>query len=104
MEPFCIMLHSAVHNIGIVKLCADDISIVLQSWFNLPAVHKIFQVAEEVAGLTLKAPKCVLVPLSAPLSPRLIEVLRDFLRARVAPWAQFAISSSAEYLGIWLGP
>eukprot|EP00973_Karenia_brevis_P080840 11214995-Karenia_brevis.AAC.1 len=93
-----------MHNKGIVELCADDIAIVFQSWFDFPLVQDIFALARKVAGLSLKPRKCILVPLSAPLSPHLIEVLRDFMRSSVPEWAEFNIAASAEYLGIWLGP
>eukprot|EP00973_Karenia_brevis_P088739 12307321-Karenia_brevis.AAC.1 len=104
MEPFCCMFTTALNSAGIIQLCADDIAIVFQSWFDFPIVYNIFELADLIAGLKLKPRKCVLVPLAAPLSPHLIEVLRDFMRARVPKWAEFNIAASAEYLGIWLGP
>ena len=67
IEPFCIMLNSAVNKRGIVELCADDIAIVLQSWFDLPSVHKVFEFARKAANLHLKSRKCFLVPVSARL-------------------------------------
>eukprot|EP00973_Karenia_brevis_P019080 2616097-Karenia_brevis.AAC.1 len=104
IEPFCILLNNTVHNQGIVELCADDIAIVLQSWLQLHAVHIIFQYAERCAGLKLKLRKCFLIPLAAPLSAHTIEIMRDYIRTRIPDWISFRITSSAEYLGIFLGP
>eukprot|EP00973_Karenia_brevis_P045328 6278287-Karenia_brevis.AAC.1 len=104
VEPFCILLNSAVNNRGIVELCADDIAIVLQSWFDLPSVYKVFEYARRAANLHLKPRKCFLIPLSAPLTANLLEILKDFLRASIPNWIEFSISSHALYLGIWLGP
>ena len=104
IEPFCIMLNSAVSNRGIVELCADDIAIVLQSWFDLPAVYKVFQLAGQAANLHLKPRKCFLIPLASRLTASVIEILKDFLRARIPFWLDFSSSSRALYLGIWLWP
>eukprot|EP00973_Karenia_brevis_P046802 6493792-Karenia_brevis.AAC.1 len=73
MEPFCCMFSAAMQLKGIVELCADDIAIIFQSWFDFPIVYDIFELARKVAGLTLKPRKCILVPLSAPLTPHLSE-------------------------------
>eukprot|EP00973_Karenia_brevis_P068242 9495201-Karenia_brevis.AAC.1 len=70
MEPFVQLF---------IALCADDIAAVLNSWRHLIHLHKIFILADKCAGLRLKPIKCVLVPLSAPVSPSLLESLRDFL-------------------------
>eukprot|EP00973_Karenia_brevis_P063364 8807284-Karenia_brevis.AAC.1 len=104
LEPFVCMLHSTIAGQGIIEVCADDIAVVLQSWIQLKDLYKVFQFAQSAAGLTLKPKKCVLVPLSAPLSPHLVSVLRDFLNSHSPPWAQFSITAAAKYLGIWLGP
>ena len=114
MEPFiclfqqllCPQPHDGFNlsNRGVVTVCADDIAIVLQKWSDLPAVFRIFELARRAAGLSLKPRKCCIIPLSAPLTPHLIEVLRDFLVRYVPAWSQFNISDTAEYLGIWIGP
>eukprot|EP00973_Karenia_brevis_P046499 6449363-Karenia_brevis.AAC.1 len=106
LEPFVCMFQHTMYSqsIGVIAICADDISIVLKSWRDLIHVHCIFELAQQAAGLTLKPRKCFLVPLSAPLSLHVIDSLRCFLRENIPPWAEFNIAATAEYLGIWLGP
>ena len=37
MEPFCILFHVGIDNMGIVhvRLCADGIGVILQNWAHL---------------------------------------------------------------------
>eukprot|EP00973_Karenia_brevis_P091104 12405859-Karenia_brevis.AAC.1 len=104
MEPWCCMFNYTLNSKAIVELCADDIAIVFKNLRDMPVVHKLFELARRCAGLTLKTRKCVLVPLSAPLAPQTLENIRDFLQAQIPEWLSMRIASSAEYLGIWLGP
>eukprot|EP00973_Karenia_brevis_P009234 1253076-Karenia_brevis.AAC.1 len=106
MEPFCILFTRQLESLdlGRVRLCADDIGVVLKSWRSLVVLFHIFKLAEQCASLRLNLKKCFLVPISAPLSPHVISTLRDFLVSRITPWADFNITACAEYLGIWLGP
>ena len=50
---------------GIVRACADDIGIVLKQLKHLKIIYPIFSDCKTHAGLALKPPKCVLVPLCA---------------------------------------
>eukprot|EP00973_Karenia_brevis_P038639 5332368-Karenia_brevis.AAC.1 len=106
MDPFLIIFKNAVDNqaIGIVRACADDIAVVLRSFFDFPVIFKIFQLAADVAGLVLKPTKCFVVPLFAPFSDAVVKLIRDFLASQLPAWLEFQIVPTAEYLGIWLGP
>ena len=53
---------------GIVRACADDIGICLKNYSSLKNMHIVFGFASELALLTLKPSKCVIVPLN-PLNP-----------------------------------
>ena len=61
--------------LGTVSLCADDIAVVIKNIYDLLGVYIIFVKAQFAAGLTLKSSECVLLPLSAPLSPALIDYM-----------------------------
>ena len=106
MEPFCILSNRQINAIGLgcVRLCADDIGIVLNFWHSLIIIFKIFYLAERCACLKLSIKKCFLVPLSRRLTPHVIGALMEFLISNISSWAKVNISSSAEYLGIWFGP
>ena len=106
MDRFVQMFHAAIDSLslGVTCLCADDIAIVLKSTAQLVDLFRIFSLARRAAGLSLNVTKCVLVPLSQSITPHIISCLRDFLRAKTPEWANFSISQSAEYLGVWSGP
>ena len=50
-------------NRGIRRACADDMGVCLARIKYLGLLHPIFHSAQELAGLKLKPPKFVLVPL-----------------------------------------
>ena len=56
-----------------------------------------------VSGLKLKAPKCVLIPLSIVTSDANISAIRSWLHHWLPEWTHFRIASSGKYLGIYLG-
>ena len=106
VEPFVCLFQKQIidRELGCVALCADDIAVVLKDLHHILAVYIIFVKAELAAGLNLKPTKCKLVPLSAPLSPQLIDSITNYLRELIPAWVSFRIVGSAEYLGIWMGP
>ena len=69
--PFKISIEDA--GLGVVRACADDIAVTVKDIASLIKLFEIFNIAEQVAGLALKAKKCFLIPLSAPLSPELVQ-------------------------------
>ncbi len=62
-----------------------------------------FSAAEAVAGLSLKAIKCKLVPL-LPFSQALADQIREWLSSNIPAWKDFSIAPTAKYLGFFLGP
>ena len=63
----------------------------------------VFSVSEQIAGLTLKPPKCVIVPL-VPFSNELVLSIKRWLALNIPHWVNFAIKPCAKYLGFFLGP
>ena len=52
----------------------------------------------------MKAKKCVLIPLGAPLTERLRQLIKVWLASNIPKWANFQIQEAGQYLGFWLGP
>eukprot|EP00959_Pyramimonas_sp_CCMP1952_P323638 6773090-Pyramimonas_sp.AAC.1 len=65
---------------GQIRACADDIGAVLSFRKGYRETARIFRNAGHLAGLTLKAEKCRVVPLSAALSDSLASDFRRLLR------------------------
>ena len=65
LDPFLNLMHNILReaNRGIVRACADDLGTALARLAHLKLIHPIFALAKTHAGLTLKPPKCVIVPL-----------------------------------------
>ena len=65
IDPFLASFDKALRSrhAGIVRACADDIGIVLKQLKHLRIIHLIFNDCKSHAGLALKPPNCVLVPL-----------------------------------------
>eukprot|EP00959_Pyramimonas_sp_CCMP1952_P202478 4234129-Pyramimonas_sp.AAC.1 len=61
-------------------------------------------VAEKIANLKLKPPKCVIVPLAGRFGGDLRAGLRNGLEQLVPHWLAFRIEAKLLYLGMWLGP
>ena len=64
----------------------------------------LFDTAHRVANLSLKPPKCVLVPTSVQLTDVIAHEIREWLLINIPSWADFNIKSCGKYLGFWLGP
>ena len=71
------------HGRGMVRACADDIGAALTSYKYLMHLFPIFDIAEQVSGLTLKPTKCNVVPTSEPLTETLVNVIRKWLKRNV---------------------
>jgi hypothetical protein len=61
-------------------------------------------VFELLAGLTLKPPKCVIVPISTGLNEEVIKQIKLWLRNNIPKWEHFKIQAHGKYLGIVMGP
>ena len=89
---------------GVIGACADDIGASLASIVHLVDMFKIFDVARLVAGLSLKAKKCVIIPVSSIFSNELHDAIRTWLASNLPRWADFTVSAAGKYLGAYLGP
>jgi len=91
-------------HIGVIRACADDIGAALLSIKGLKYMEPIFDLAELLAGLTLKPAKCVLIPTSAPFDEALVYSMKVWLSTNIPKWSNFQIRPAAKYLGIVMGP
>ena len=110
LEAFCIHIHQNTGpkcnptHIGILRCCADDIGAALLSLTGLKYLAPIFDLAEHLAGLLLKPPKCVIVPTSCECSEEVVILIRQWLKRVIPKWQEFNILPHSKYLGIVLGP
>ena len=77
---------------------------VLNKLRYLKQVFKILDMFERVSVLTLRAPKCVLLTLSAVVSELNISVVKRWLQTERPQWAHFKIAPYGKYLGLYIGP
>ena len=91
------LMHKALResNKGIVRACADDIGVCLARLQHLQIISPIFISAEELAGLKLKPPKCVIVPLCE-LSECVKNDILKWLQRNLSSWANFSIEDSTK--------
>ena len=87
-----------------VRAFADDLAAALKSIYALKPLKLIFDIANKIANLELKIPKCVFIPLGAPVTEALKQQVRMGIEQVVPEWSSFKISDKGRYLGIWLGP
>lgn len=83
-----------------VRLCADDVGAALAKVNILKSFHVVFQKAELLAGLTLKAVKCNLVRLfdhDFDVISRQVEV---WLGKHIPCWEHFSVKKAATYLAM----
>ena len=85
-----------------MRACADDIGICLTRLKHLQGIYPIFKSAEELAGLKLKPPKCVIVPLCE-LSNRVKNDITKWLRRNIPEWANFSVEDTTKLLGFFIG-
>ena len=89
---------------GILRACADDIGVAVKSLSAFKHMFPIFDLAEALAGLTLKPSKCILIPTSEPFSEELVRYTQAWLVSNIPGWSKFSIKSCGKYLGFFLGP
>jgi hypothetical protein len=102
LRGMCSSLSSRGHSL--LRAAADDLGAALQRMSDLLALRPIFKIMQLAAGLTLKAEKCILVPLDGPVTMHKLEIIRGWLRHHCPEWAAFKIVSHSRYLGIIMGP
>ena len=105
IDPFLAMMDRKLRecNRGIVRACADDIGACLSRLKHLNVISPVFGKAAQLAGLNLKAAKCVLVPLCQ-FSDKVAQDIRKWLRRNIPNWANFSIACCTNLLGLYLGP
>jgi hypothetical protein len=91
-------------HIGIMRCCADDVGAALLSLMGLKYLAPIFDLAELLAGLTLKPAKCVIVPISTTLTEEVSKQISTWLANNIPNWKHFKIQAHGNYLGIVMGP
>ena len=105
MDPFLEVMHRSLRsaNKGIVRACADDVGTVLSRLKHLLVVAPVFKKAALLAGLNLKAIKCVLVPLCQ-FSDKVAQDIKKWLKRNIPEWSEFSIASCTNMLGLYIGP
>ena len=89
---------------GIVRACADDIGASLRDIGDLSTMKDIFDLAQALAGLSLKPSKVHIVPAARKSSACELAFVKQWLATNVAEWADFKVAHTAKYLGAYLGP
>ena len=89
---------------GTVRTCADDVGVALYELRHLKILFPIYQQCEAAAGLTLKPPKCVIVPTGIEWHPDLESAVQSWLHTNIPQWSHFKVKPYAVYLGFFLGP
>ncbi len=63
-----------------------------------------FDLAASLAGLVLKAKKCVLVSVAAPFSVKADARIKEWLLKNIWDWRDFNVLPCGTYLGFLMGP
>ena len=105
LDPFLILFHNTLREMsrGIIRACADDLGVALSRLRYLELLHPIFVSANEFAGLTLKPPKCILVPLCR-FSEKVSKDITKWLKRNIPHWANFEVLDTTKLLGFYIGP
>ncbi|CAK0838655.1 unnamed protein product, partial [Prorocentrum cordatum] len=82
----------------------DDLGGALSDMRLLRQLRRVMKVGETTAHMCLKPAKCVLTPVSGPVTPELKTRVQDFLGMFIPEWPQFRVESKLFYLGMWMGP
>ena len=82
------------HNV-LVRLCCDDVGAALSSIVALHKFEFIFRKARVLACLTLKASKCVLVPLFHGDFEKIAWQVKEWLSKFIPEWKHFKIAPAA---------
>lgn len=91
---------------GLALAYADDLGLLLPEMCRLGAASRSLQAFARASAITLKIPKCRLVPLRLHDRPRpaVIEAYRLAVERFAPAWRSMAIAFSAPYLGFTIGP
>ena len=105
LDPFLYLMERELskRKAGISRACADDIGVTLRRLSHLKVLHPIFGEASSLAGLELKPPKCVIVPL-CDLDDDKVRDIKTWLAAHIGSWAGFAVKPATKLLGFYVGP
>ena len=105
IDPFLACFDKALRTrrAGIVRACADDIGIVLKQLKHLKLIYPIFSDCKSHAGLALKPPKCVLVPLCQ-FSEETHARIYSWIVHHTPQWQTSKIKPLAKLLGFFIAP
>ena len=87
-----------------MRACADDIGASLRDIGDLSTMKDIFDLAQALAGLSLKPSKVHIVPVAHKSSACQLAVVKQWLATNVTEWADSKVAHTAKYLGAYLGP
>ena len=98
MDPFLNTMDKLFDTPGrsTTRACADDVAGgASQALSFLKLYEKVFLTSEEVALLSLKAKKCVLVLLAEAYLDVAVQKVRSWLARHLATWEGFTIAPAA---------
>lgn len=85
---------------AVIRAFVDDLAVVIPALEDMGRMEPLFDEYYTLSGLALSHRTTVLVPLAEYDEP----TLRAYISIFAPGWSDFAIASSAKYLGIYLGP
>ena len=106
LDPLLKLLNAGLmfHAVGsLVRACADDIGCFIANARTLPKLASSFRITQRASGLMPNPKECKLVPVSCQGDDP-IKRMEEFLVSYVPTWAEFKVTRSAMYLGVFLGP
>lgn len=86
-----------------ILCCADDAGWAFASFRMLAVFKEFFDLAKSLAGLSLKGPKCIIIPLAFESFATTAKRIKEWLAEELPGWSDFQVVSSSRYLGFWLG-
>ena len=73
----------------IIRACADDVGVALYTIEYLKELHTCYSDIHDIANLTLKPKKCIIVPLTCIVDDDTVQHIRTWLRQHIPDWADF---------------
>ena len=104
LDPFLFCLEATIGQRGIVRACADDVSLAMRCIRDLVKVEEIYRCIARLTLLQVKPRKCVIIPTREALTPALRRAIREWLKRVIPAWASFAVEKRGKLLGVVLGP
>ena len=106
MDPLLRYFNMHIYNKGrgLVRACADDVGMALESVLFLKPVLGCYDIIALISGLKLKLSKTWIVPLFCNFSPETQDLLQTIFFQMLPDCVGVHFAGAARYLGAFLGP